>query len=401
MALLASMALFSIHPSYAEDFTLMVTNPDPLGLGAFVPSDAALDLALAGAFKGEFSYGLGIESVYDSNFFLSENDPESELTTTLMPWLRYISDPEGGALISIVANYRPSWNTYLENSDFNDFNHAGDVSLSFSGGKTQLDVFARYLEVSGTDRFSGSFVHGSVITAGFRANRQIASKTSLNAGWSYSTSDYGSSDNEGAEINTTYFGGLWEATPRISLGPTLRYTISESDNTGTRDAWALLLEARYRLGERIWLSASIGPEYANNSGDENDDSDFGLTGHVTARYVINERWTWTNTLRSDTVPSPNETNYLVYNVAFDTALHRQLQRGSLGFGLRYDYSEYEDVGDVTSDVSNENHTSLFINYQRPLFHDRVIFNAAARYTLNDGREDWSQWQVSAGLGLTL
>lgn len=394
------MAIFAANPSLAEDFTLMVTNPDPLGLGAFVPSDAELDLGIEGKFKGDLSYGLGIYSTYNSNFFQTENDEESELSTTLIPWLRYISDPEGGATISVTANYAPSWNSYLENSDLNDFDQAGNVTLSFSGAKTRVDGFARYVEISGTDRLSGAFVQGSVMTAGLRANRQIAPKTSLNAGWSYSTSDYGSGDFEGAGIYTTYFGGLWEATPRISLGSTLRYTISESDQTGTRDAWALLFEARYRVGERLWLSASIGPEYAKNSGDDQNDSGLGLTGQVTARYVINERWAWTNSLRSATVPSPDENNYFVYNVAYNTALRRKLQKGSFGFGLQYDLSVYEDVGDASSDVGNEYYTSLFINYQRPLFKDRVNFNVEARYSTCDGDEDWSQWLVTTGLGIS-
>jgi hypothetical protein len=400
MAISASMAILLISPSYAEDFTLMVTNPDPLGLGAFVPSDADLDLGIEGKFKGDLSYGIGIYSVYNSNFFQTEDNEESELTTSLVPWLHYISDPEGGAMISVVANYSPSWNTYLENSDLNAFDQAGNITLSFSGGKSHLDVFAHYVEISGTDRLTGAFVQGTIMTAGLRATRQIASRTSLNAGWSYSISEYGSGDYEGAEVYTTYFGGLWQATPRISLGPTLRYTISESDNTGTCDAWALLFEARYHVGERLWLSASIGPEYTKNSNDTNNDSGLGLTGNLTARYVINERWTWTNSLRSATVPAPDETNYLVYNVAFNTALHRQLRSGSFGFGLQYDFSEYKDVGDVSSDVGNENYTSLFVNYQRPLYKDRVSFNTEVRYTFNEGQEDWSQWQVSAGLDVS-
>lgn len=378
----------------------MVANPNPLGLGDFVPSDADLDLGVAGKFKGDLSYGLGIYSVYNSNFFQTEKDEESELTTSLVPWLHYTSDPEGGAMVSVVANYAPSWNTYLENSDLNKFDQAGNITLSFTGGKSQLDVFARYAEISGNDRLTGVFVQGSVMTAGLRANRQIATKTSLNGGLSYSISEYGSGRYEGAEVSTTYFGGLWQATPRVSLGSTLRYTTSESDNTGTCEAWALLFEARYHVGERLWLSASIGPEYSTNSGDTNNDSSLGLTGNLAARYIINERWTWTNSLRSATVPAPDETNYLVYNVAFDTALRRQLQRGSLGFGLQYDFSEYKDVGDVASDIGNELYTSLFINYQRPLYKDRLSFNTEARYTFNDGQENWSQWQVSVGLDVS-
>lgn len=383
--------------STAQDFTMMVTNPNPLGLGAFVPTGAELDLGIEGGFKGDLSYGLGVESFYNTNFFQLEDDEDAEFSTFFMPWLRYISDPEGGAMFSLMANYTPSYRCYANNSDLNGFDQSGDITLSFHGARTEIDVFGRYSQISGTDRLTGDFVEGSIITTGIRAQRQIASRTSLNAGWSFAESDYGSSSNVGSQVNTAYVGGLWDATQRVSVGSTVRYTQSESDNTGTRDAWALLVEARYRVGERLWLSASVGPEFAQNSGNGNDDSSFGLTGDITARYVINERWTWMNSLRSATVPSPSETNYLVNNLAFSTGLSRVLLHGSFGFGLIYNYSEYSDVGVVDMPVSNEHNTSLYVNYQRPLFRDRVDFNTGLRYSFNEGSTDWSQWVVSAAL----
>jgi hypothetical protein len=391
-----AVAAASAGKTIAQDFTMMVTDPNPLGLGAFVPGVLDLVPGMEGGFKGDLSYGIEVESEYNTNFFLTGNDEESEFSTFFNPWIRYITDPEGGAKFSLAANYSPNYRSYLDNSDLNGFDQSGDITFSYRGSRTDIDLFGRYSQISGTDRLTGDFIEGSIFTAGIRANREIASRTRVNAGWSFAKSEYGSSGNEGANVNTIYLGGLWDKSPRTSFGSTVRYTRSESDNSGTRDAWAMLVEARYRVGERLWFSASIGPEYARNSDDGDDESSFNLTGDLTARYQIDERWTWVSSVRSATVPSPSETNYLVNNLAVSTSLNRRLLRGWVGFGLQYNYSEYNDVGDVTDDVSDEHYTSLFIDYQRPILNDRAQIDAGLRYTFNEGSVDWSQWIASLG-----
>lgn len=382
-----------------REFTMLVTDADPLGLGSFVPT--LLELEMGEGIKGAFSYGLGVSSVYDSNFNLSENDEESEVALYVSPWLRYISDPEGGAAVSVSANYLPSARAYLHNSNLNDVDQVGDVALTFKGSRTEVSLFGRYMELSGTDRLTGGFVTGSVATGGIRASRQIASRTSVNAGWTASVSDYGSSVNEGAEVYTTYIEGYWEASPRLSFGPSIHYTRSESGNAGTRDAWALLAQARYRVGERIWLSAGVGPEYSTTSGAAggNDDSSLGLSANLSAMYVINERWTWMNSIDTATVPSPNETNYQVYNVALSSVLNRHLLRGEVSGGVEFNFSEYEDVGTVVTSRGNEQNMSVFLAYSRNLFSDRVAFDSEIRYSMNDGETDWSQLQISAGINV--
>lgn len=383
----------------AQDFSMRVANPNPLGIGNFVPSSEKLAAGsgVEGGIKGAFLYGLGLQTQYDSNFFLSENDEEDELSVIFQPWLSYTTDPEGGASFVFSANYRPTYSAYLNNSDFSELDHSADISLLWTGALTEIAAFASYQELSGTDRLSGTFSSGSVFSGGLRATRQIAPRTSLNGALSYSQSDYSSGGQEGTRIFTGSFGGLWTATEKTAVGSSIRYTQTESDNTGTRDAWALLAELRYQAGERIWLSASLGPEFTSDS--ESGDSDVGMRADIQARYIINERWSWVNSLGTGTVASPSETGYLVNNYNFTTELEHQLVRGRINGGLSFDYSDYQSVADVLTERENEENMSLFLAYSRSLWSERVMFDSSVRYRVNNGDRDWSQWLLSAGLNI--
>lgn len=383
-----------------QNLSLEVADPDPLGFGSFIPAIEDLDLGFRGKFKGAIHYGIGLEADYNSNFFLSETNEKSEFSALIAPWFRYVSDPEGGASAVLAANYRPVINTFLHNSDLNGVDHSGDISLKLRGSRTEITMFARQLEASTTDRLTGVFSQTTVSTLGIRANRQLASRTFLNAGWTYAMSDYDSVTSEGSEINTAYIGGMWRATERISLGTTLRYDTTDSDNIGSRDAFAVLMEARYRVGERLFFSATLGPEYAETTDSLGvDDDNIRISGSIAAQYEINERWSWTNRLRTATVPSPTETNFLVNDIYLSSILEHRLRKGVLTGGIDCNFSQYEDVGTTLTNRSDEQTYSFFIGYRRNFFSDRLEFDSRIRYAFNDGLVDWDQWFVTTGLGL--
>jgi hypothetical protein len=393
---LATMAC-ACASAASQDFAFEVDNSNPLRIGSFVPSglELPMDAGVEGGMKGAFSYGLGVQTTYNSNFTLLEDNEESEVTVAIAPWLGYVSDPEGGAFFSLAANYYPAYNVYLENSESNQFDQSGDLVMTFTGSRTEVSLFGRYAELSGTDRITGNFTTGTVYSVGVRANRQIATRTSLYGGLTYSESDYSSGGNRGSQNTTANFGGLWRASERTSVGSSIRYSRSESDNTGTRDAWALLAELRYKAGERIWLSASLGPEFTSDS--RSGDNSVGVRAEIDARYVINERWTWKNSLGTATIPSPNDVGYVVNNLNFTSQLSHQLVRATLSGGFSFDYTEYESVGAVVRPREDEQNYSLFLAYSRNLFSERVSFDTTVRYRMNEGNRDWSQWLVSMGL----
>ncbi len=384
----------------AQDFALRVAESDPLGLGRFVPTTAELLQESAGiesGIKGAYALDATLETVYDSNFFLAPSHAEDEISVLFRPTLSYTSDPEGGAIYTFAARYEPTFRAFLDHSDLNDIDHTGDLLFTMRGSRSELSLFARYDELTGTDRLTGSFNTGWLFAGGVRASREIASRTSIDGGLNYSISEFDGGGLEGATVYSGYLGALWQATGRTSMGATLRYTQTESDHSGTRDAWALLLEARYRAGERIWLSATLGPEFATDS--ISDDHSVNLRANLQCRYVISERWSWINSLRTATVPSPSSTGYVVNNHGFMTQLEHRLIQGTVRGGLELNYSEYDDVGITLVNRDDEKNYSIFLAYGRGFFNDRLGFDTSVRYRINDGSTDWNQWLVSASVSM--
>ncbi len=392
--LVCSIQFWSV--ANAQDFTTQVGNFDPLNLSNVVAVGDPLVFGNGPGLKGGIAYGLGFETVYDSNLFLREDDVESDLAVNLTPWFAYNTDPEGGAVASIGVTYHPVARAYLNNSDLNGFDHSGDITMKIQGAKTVLDLYSRFSEISGTDRLTGKFVTGALFNSGIQGSYQIAPRTSLNGSFLATLSDYGKSSLVGADIYTFNVGSYWSATERLSFGPAIRYAIAESSNIGTRDAWALYMQAQYLAGQRIQVQGSLGLEYSKGSRD-GDSSDLGLTGNLTASYAINELWVWRNLVQYVTIPSPTDANYVVNNFLISTVLDRKFLRANVGFGLDYNLSSYEGVGPVGAEIGNENNISVYLTYRRKFFMERVDFESKLRYSTNDGQVNWEQVQVYAGI----
>lgn len=367
----------------------------PVGLRTILPSDVRSIFGPSEVIKGGFAYGVGLHALYDSNFFLTENNPKSEFSTYVMPWLHYASDADAAAPFSFAATYQPNLRFYQHNADLNGVDQSGGITLKAEGSKTVITANLDYNMISGTDRLSGTFVTASMLAVDLRGTYQVAPRTSLFALWRLGMSDYGSSNLVGSANYTTEIGALWSATERFSFGPSFTYTSTESDNTGTRDTWALSMQTRYLMGTKIHLIASLGLQSSTNSRD-NGSATSGLTGDLAVDYAINENLSWVNSVQYVTVPSPTDVNYVINHLSLSTALSRRLLLAEVTIGLEMSVSDYVEVGPVRSQLNQQNNLSAVIGYSRKLFLDRVDFDSSIRYALSDGRYDWSQLQISAG-----
>ena len=385
-----ALAAFA-SPALAQDFALRVSDGDRVLSEPFAPVGEAI-----ANLKGGFYLGVDASATYDSNFFLDQDYASSEFSAQVAPWVVYRSDPEGGARYSFEARYSPAFKAYWNNSDLDDVDQSGSFSFKFQGSRTMINLFADYSQVSSADRLSGTFIQGNILNFGIKGTYQLAPRTALQGAWTASMSDYDSGGRAGADVYTTQISGLWDATERIRIGPSLRHTLTESDNTGERDAIAALLKVRYQWGERLFLDASGGIEFAKNSR-LGGGRDSGLTGGLEAQYVLSERWTWKTSIRYATVPSPINLNYLVKDLSFTTSLVRYFEKSSLEAGVGVSFSDYEAVGTVASTRENDEYFQAYLAYRRKMFSDRVGFDTTLRYSANDGQKDWSQWQLSTGI----
>lgn len=386
-----TIAIVVQNGTHAAEISTRIADPTPWSTGGgmleqMVPTDLKI--------KGGMNLALQVGSVYDSNFFLDESNGEDETSFYASPLIEYISDPEGGAVSTFKASYGPSFRAYTENSEYNDVDHVGEVMWTIRGSRTELTLYSRYNELSGTDRLSGDFVNGSLFTGGMRLERRVASRTISFLGASTAISDYSQDDFQGSEVDSVFLGGLWEATPRTAFGSSVRYSHISGDGVPDIDAWALLMELRHNVGNRINLSVSVGPEYAQKDGDQDR---LGVTGFLKGTYNFAERWAWINSIRHALVPTSSSVNQLVDDLVVSTTLQRSLERGSIGGGLEYRYSEFVDIGPDADLRSDEQNLAFVLSWTRPFFSERLAFDASARYTLNSGRSDWEQFLLALAL----
>ncbi|TAE75307.1 MAG: hypothetical protein EAZ84_09535 [Verrucomicrobia bacterium] len=374
----------------AQDFTLQ------LGQSTYEAVDSSLPLESVDAIKGGIAFGVASNVAYDSNFFIAENDPESELTTVVAPWMSYRSDPESSAPLSIVASYAPSLLAYAKHSEFNGIDHSGALEFMWQTHRTSLTAHVDYSERSLADRVAGTFVEGSIFSYGFDGGYQLGPRTRLLSRWDAVMTDYDTGAEGGADAYITELGGLWDASERLSVGPALRYSATDSDTSGDREGIALIMKARYKSRDRLRLASSAGLEFERNSR-LGDDWEPSLVGGLSGDYRFADHWILRIGVRYAKVPSPGFSNYQVNDLSFTTGLVRELGQGSLEAGAGFGIADYEAVGTVSATVPKEEYQNYYLTYRCPIFSDRASFDSTIRAVTSEGQRDWSQWQISTGL----
>jgi hypothetical protein len=97
------------------------------------------------------------------------------------------------------------------------------------------------------------------------------------------------------------------------------------------------------------------------------------------------------------VPTSSSVNQLVDDLVVSTTLQRSLERGSIGGGLEYRYSEFVNIGRDADLRNDEQNLAFVLSWSRPLFTDRLALDTSARYAFNSGRSDWEQFLFALAL----
>ena len=410
--LAASAIILAAVRLSAQNFTARSANLGPFGVNGPLPFGLISEFGGGPELKGGFSYGLGLASTYYSNVLLSEDNPENDVFLSVSPTLSYSTDPEGGARVAFSANYAPAASASLNNSDYNSFDQSGNVSLIISGSRTTISAFAGISQVSGADSLalSKGFFTGTAVSLGLQAGYQLAPRTSVSAGLSSATTDYGdgtASGNSGGGSAVGFNGyslnlaASWAASARFSFGPSLSYSTSSSDNTGDINSWGLSAVGSYKVSEKIDVAASIGGQYSDYS-EAGASGGLSPTGSLNANYRIDELWSWSGTIQSGLTPSPIKRDYVINGWSISSNLSRQLLIGSVGLGVNMDFSNFERAeltGKSQTILDSQQNIGLILSYSRPFFRDRVGFTSSLGYTVNYGDIEYSQFQLNAGLSM--
>jgi hypothetical protein len=353
---------------------------------------------IAPLIKGAFSSVISLTSIYDSNFFLDENQPRDEFTTMLSPQIHYSSDPEGGAPLTIVADYEANARFYSDNSNFDGINHRGGVMAKAEGSKSTITAEAQYNSTSATDSLTRTFVTTSLTSLRLLGSYQVAPKTSFYAGLSNDSSTYDAPGFTAYQTMNTQTGFFWSANERFSMGPSINYSSARSDNTGNHEIGTVSIQSRYKFAESVQILASIGINQALSEAESNNHQ-AGLTGHLAAYCQINPLWTWESSIQHVTTPSATQTDYLVNDFALSTKIMRNFSTSTASLGLLFDLQSYEALADVNKKLLDDSRSEIIIGYQKIICNGRSKINSTARYALNSGNTGWEQLQLTAKISV--
>ena len=219
-----------------------------------------------------FTFSVEGGAEYNSNILLSE-DEESSFETFLRPSVTYRSSADRSASFNFLSSYTPSIHVFWEDSDLNNVGHDFDAALSYSGGPLSLQLATSFYQNEGANRFSGTRSESTRGSASLSATYQLSGKTGLTSSVLYSTSEIDDERSENSlnrsrgasSVVAVNFGGYWQATPLIKIGPNLRYATSESAFGTERDSLGLSAVLNYELSGKTELVLSAGIERVDSS----------------------------------------------------------------------------------------------------------------------------------------
>ena len=237
---------------------------------------------------------VALGAIYDDNLFLDETDKAED--TVMQARLGVVVRPPDPGNATFSFNYEGVGFYYLENDDFNDFNHELGVSAGLALPKTQLGFSANYQRVSAgdqsglrrlnststplntdsstadtagaanqqsqnADREAGSFSVRDVIAASLSASRSLAPKTSLTSSLNYSGTLYQDDTFQDSQDYSARLGLSYEFSGKTTLGLAGTYGKLDNGLNSSQTYQNILLTASYNASGKLVFRGEAGVEF--------------------------------------------------------------------------------------------------------------------------------------------
>ncbi len=238
-----------------------------------------------------FGYVLhgSVKASYESNIFIRPTNEQADFIFRISPAVAVgFGDFKGevmgaskfGDLFErylgksyIFADYRPSWEMFLDHSDQDSFDHDVAVVGELMLQKLSLGLRARYRTENTPDEDLGTRDKQARISAAITSEYLLTGKTSLEANGYLETRDY--EDKARGDNSREWKAEGWinyQALPKInfSVGGTLGW-IERTDGVSEKFQQALF-RVRYRATQNLTFGVSAGPQFrqVENGRDDTD-----------------------------------------------------------------------------------------------------------------------------------
>ncbi|MDQ8190585.1 hypothetical protein [Roseibacillus persicicus] len=399
---------------------------------------------LPGGSNGDFSregwiFGLTANVGYDSNLLQDEDDEESDFVANFAPTVTYNSAPPGGAETMFELSYSPIARLYLENSGYNALDHVGGASLKYNGPVANFSSSFLLSQITRPDTYLEGLSQSLKMAFEASGSYQVSERTSLRMSLSrgYSEQDTASL----SEIDTSLFtvSGLWQFSPLLKVGPSYRYSKSDSSNIGVSEASAAVIQVDYDASGLLNLSAFAGVEFVDFEGKGESGPTLGIAASYTAPHLplslsglLNYQsvqqiasganrgsgtgeaiWTGAVALNyelfEDTdlkvaalygaLPDPGVANVEITEMAITLGLEQNFGSWLLSGGVSLGNSSYDSLSATPTTRDDLRTTSFYLKHRTTLISDQLIWDTSARYSTSSGDREWNRIQLSSGLSI--
>lgn len=236
-----------------------------LGEGAgpeTVPTAAA---PAAPAAKRKLGFRVTVQSTYDSNIFIQEKNPTSDLIFSVAPGMTVgvgdVTDRKG---TFALFSYDATLYAFLDNPNLDTVNHDAALQVQWAGARLTLDSSLTFRDLTETDTELGQRIRRRIYDGRIRASYAWSAKTTLGAELNNTYTDYDRQlDSE--ETSLALFGDytLSQLT-QVGLGVTLGRQQVTGEQAQTYEQ--LLARLKYALASKVDFEMQAGGEVRQSGG---------------------------------------------------------------------------------------------------------------------------------------
>lgn len=350
--------------------------------------------------SGGLDFSLSLSALYDSNVNQASGsrlDPEdSDFIVNAGLSASYLIGDETWQL---GVNANVGYRHYFERDDFSDPTYGLSIHGGYNAAKTVISFSTNFGFSSGVNVESGNFLEQISIGSNLSARYQLSGKTSLLASWAQSFSYNQTSGFSDTSSWTAEISGIWQATPRINLGPGIRYGVRGGSQGADTTILGPTFRLNYDLSTKVSLRSSVGADFTDSSLSGTSES---LNWSLGLSYKASNRWGLNLSMIRDIEATPirggagfNETT------SVRLGYWRTILKAKASLGISYQDRSSVDGSFATTGLGDSQLITTTAGLSMPIFKREARLNLNLSYRDFDGGssdDSWDGWQTGVSLG---
>jgi hypothetical protein len=340
-----------------------------------------------------FGIAASLSGQYNSNITQSPGEPYAPILDDFILSagvnLNYLSK---AAAWTFGGNYRGSYDSYLNQSDYSGFNQGAGAVANYDGGKVTASVTGAVDFDRGANRYysSSNFVERTNYRAAATVRYRLSPKTSLQGdlGQSFSTS---SDDFNNTESFDMGMSALWKYSPLTEWGPGIRYTYRSGDSQLERTSVGPTITTNYKLSTKVSLNSRMGVDFASYSDGGSADPMFSAS--IGLNYNASKLWGMNLSLYRDSQADVSQAGAFTEVTSLRVGYRRKVRRATLNLGVGYEMNTTEFPGNETQARPDRDFFSMDGSLGMAVFSNTSYASVFMRYSDQSGgtNDSWNSF----------